>query len=454
MSSFYFVTLGCKVNQYETQALREAWLGSGMHETPLPEEASHIVVNSCAITAKAVADTRAAVRRLRRMAPEAVLVLTGCAAGLLDGDLSGINAVVPQNHKADLLRGPEPFLPPHSRSENVSVAPDAPAALPSERENFPAFTVSGYHRSRAVLKVQDGCSHGCAYCIVPLTRGSARSRPPEESLAEVERLLEAGFRELVISGVNLRQYGHRGYGTEKGHDFWDLLASMEQRFAPDWAGRARLRVSSLDPAQLNEKALQVLAESRLVAPHLHLSLQSGSPSVLRRMGRGHYDPARIPELLTHLRAFWPLSGLGADILTGFPGETDAEHAETLALCDALPLSYAHVFPYSRRPGTRAAALPEQVLPELKKQRAADLRALAAAKKRAFLERQLSLDRVLVAREAPADDALFSDEPFRGVNEFYSECCSEAPFASGQALVPARPLRVEGDTLIVRPLEKP
>ncbi len=166
------------------------------------------------------------------------------------------------------------------------------------------------------------------------------------------------------------------------------------------------------------------------------------------MGRGHYDPARIPELLTRLP--WPLFGLGADILTGFPGETEAEHAETLALCAALPLSYAHVFPYSKRPGTRAAALPAQVAPEVKKQRAAELRALAAAKKQAFLGGQLSLEQVFVAEEGTGDG-----EPFRGVNEFYSECRSEetqSGAAAGNALVPAKPLRVEGETLIVRPQE--
>ena len=339
---------------------------------------------------------------------------------------------------------------------------------------FPAFAVSGYDRSRAVLKVQDGCSHRCTYCIVPLARGRARSRSMEESLGEARRLLAAGFREIVISGVNLRQYGRdlAGQSGDKtfarsGSDFWDLLALLDRELSPEWAGRARLRVSSLEPGQLGQKALDVLGASRMAAPHLHLSLQSGSPSVLRRMGRGHYDPATLPEFLAGLRAVWTVFGLGADILTGFPGESEAEFQEGLALCRSLPLTYAHVFPYSRRPGTAAAAMDGQLPAPVKKERAAALRAMAQEKKQAFLHSLLELPLMNVvfedrgepseerAAEAGPDGA--NAEQGRGVNEFYADCrldASEslpaAPLARVLTLV--RPLRVQGGALVVRPVE--
>ncbi len=553
---FHIVTLGCKVNQYESRALAEAWLAFGLVEAQQPAGAGIVVVNSCAVTANAVADVRAAVRRLHREAPGAGIVLTGCAAEAVDpgakthggtgaelAKLPGVIALVGQKRKALLLKretlaellrladcatGVPPRTPPGAMiapgpprfskgaaggpASDACDAPQAggersvlsaaekafplsasvslqskslgeegmevrgkgrdpffkrgpsPSPALSPLPSFPPFSLSGYDRSRAVLKVQDGCSHGCAYCIVPLTRGRAVSRPAAEALAEARRLLAGGFREIGLSGVNLRQYGR---DLTPPLDFWDLLAFLDRELAPEWAGRTRLRLSSLEPGQLGNKALDVLAGCRMVAPHLHLSLQSGSPSVLRRMGRGHYAPGDAPEFLRRLRELWPLYGLGADLLTGFPGENAAEAEETLALCRELPLTYAHVFPYSRRPGTAAAAMADQVPEADKKNRAAALRALAQEKKGTFLRRMLELERVHVVFEdraeepaarnggrgktpegtADADDAArrksadFGKNAVapgggsrirRGVNEFYVDCVLEGGETGGIA----------------------
>ena len=493
---FYLATLGCKVNQYESQALREAWSGRGWREVETPEQADVLLVNSCAVTARAVADVRNAVRRLHRAAPEGAIVVTGCAAEVLAKDLAdlpGVSAVIGQSRKEELiggLRGQE-FPPADSGSGNEESRAESRLAETLFRKrpaggspesveesgrapSFPAFAVSGYDRSRAVLKVQDGCSHRCAYCIVPLARGKARSRSMEDSLSEARRLLAAGFREIIISGVNLRQYGRDlagqsggGASARSGCDFWDLLALLDRELSPEWAERARLRVSSLEPGQLGQKALDVLGASRMAAPHLHLSLQSGSPSVLGRMGRGHYDPAILPEFLAGLRAIWPVFGLGADILTGFPGESETEFQEGLALCQSLPLTYAHVFPYSRRPGTAAAAMDGQLPSPVKKERAATLRAMAQEKKQAFLRSLLGLPRMRVVfedrGEAPENPTAEPGQEGvnagrgRGVNEFYADCrldVSEflpaAPLARVLTLV--RPLRVERGILVVRPME--
>lgn len=429
---FFLFTLGCKVNQYESHALREAWLEQGGKEALVPEDANTILVNSCAVTARAVADLRAALRRLRRAAPHARIIVTGCAARALEADRASIpeaDELVFHEDKADLVHGLFGKLP-----ESDCKASDTAIA------SFPPFRLSGYNRSRAVLKIQDGCSHGCAYCFVPLARGRARSRSYEESVAEARRLLDAGFREIVISGVNLRQYHEPG-----GGDFWDFLARLDAELAPQWAGQARFRVSSLEPGQMGQKALHTLAACRLVAPHLHISLQSGSPAVLERMGRGHYNPEALPRFLAALGGIWPRFGLGADILCGFPGESETEAQESLALIKALPLSYAHVFPYSKRPGTRAAAMPGQVPAPVKKARAAEVRAVVDDKKQLFWRSLLEQKRLL---------AVFDQGKGSGVCEYYADCLVEPgsalPVKSGNSLVAVRPVGLGAKGLLVQP----
>ncbi len=432
MISFYTATLGCKINQYETRSIAEAWAGDGgAVETGSPEEASLILVNSCAVTANAVADLRKTVRRLNRANPAAGIIVTGCAAQVMADELAalpGVVRVVPQADKAELLAGPGP-------DADVSVSPAA----------FAPFSISGYSRARAVVKVQDGCSHRCTYCIVPLTRGPSVSREPDEVAAEVARLLEAGFRELVLSGINLRHYGRGLPGTT---DFWDLLTHLNREFSPRWAGRARFRISSVEPGQLTAKALDTLAGSPMVCPQLHLSLQSGDPDVLRAMGRGHYDPRCAVDFLKGLAEVWPVMGLGADLICGFPGEGEAGFENTMSLCRELPLTYAHVFPYSERPGTRAATMDSQVDVPERKARAERLRGLIGRKRRAFRERLLGLDHL---------DVLVQDGAGRGVSEYYAACRLTAlPDGCGpRSMVRGRPVGQDRGVVLVEPLpEKP
>lgn len=407
--SFRLLTLGCKINQYETQALREAWKARGLTERTDAELADVVVINACAVTSKASADVRSAVRGAHRANPRARIVVVGCVAreerGILQA-LPGVCAVLPQRAKAAL------------------------AGISGEASPFLPLSISDYPRARAVLKVQDGCSHGCSYCIVPSTRGAAVSRPAQDVVAEARRLLEAGFREITLSGVNLRLYGS-DFGGEL--DFWGLVRRIERELAPEWAGEARLRLSSLDPALLTDQGLETLAESRLLCPHLHLSLQSLAPDVLTRMRRGHYGPATIFRFLERLSGIWPVFGLGADFICGFPGETGSDAQTTREAMAALPLTYAHVFPYSPRPRTMAAAMPDQVEEAVKKARAKELRTLADRKAQAFARRLARLDSLAVVLE---DDA-----PWRGRCEYYVECRFDAPpeGAARRALVNAQPL---------------
>jgi len=424
MNTFYTATLGCKINQYETRSIAEAWAGRQAREAASPETADLILVNSCAVTANAVADLRQTVRRFHRDNPTAKIVITGCAAQVMPDELArlpGVVRVVSQEDKPELLSGPE-------------------GGSVGEKTRFAPFSISGYDRARAVVKVQDGCSHHCTYCIVPLTRGKSVSRPVDEIVDEVGRLLAAGFRELILSGINLRHFGRDLDGKP---DFWDLAARLEKIFGLDWAGRARLRISSVEPGQLTDKALDVLSASRMVCPQLHLSLQSGDKDVLKRMGRGHYSPQSAIDFMDRLKAAWPVMGLGADLITGFPGETEAQFVNTMELCRELPLTYGHVFPYSERPGTRAVDLPDSVDVPVRKERAARLRELVNRKKRAFLKGLL---------DQPHLDVLVQDAKGRGVSQYYAACRFAAPPENvpPRSLVRAHPVRLDKNVIVVEP----
>lgn len=436
--TFHILTFGCKVNQYESQAVREAWQARGGAEATTPGAADVVLINSCAVTSRGERDARNAVFRVRRAAPGARIILAGCAARLFEAFRPRPGAMwaepdlcLGNDLKTRLLNGPR------GGSEGGA---DAPA--------WPPYRISAFSRARAVLKVQDGCVHRCTYCIVPQTRGQPRSRPPQEALAEARALLANGHAELVISGINLGQYGRDR--PEYG-DFWQLLRFLDAGLAPEFAGRARLRVSSLEPSQLDARGLETLAGCRMVCPHLHISLQHASPEVLRRMGRGHYSAADLETALGGLAAFWPRMGLGADILVGFPGETDGDFRTLLETLERLPLSYAHVFPYSRRPGTAAAQFAGQLPLALRQARAAAARAVVERRRQRFWENQLRLPRMLVV----PDDSVGGSAFHRGVNEYYVPCFFAAPLPGGaedrRQLVPARPVGVDGRGLVVAPL---
>ena len=501
---FYLVTFGCKVNQYETQSLREAWLAQGGVECNAPALADVVCVNSCAITSKGERDARNAVFKLRREAPAARLILTGCAARLFADYKPRPGAIwaapdllVPQEDKSRLLNGPWPDLDGDLASDldggsaeqavtaTHALAKPAPASAPaSTQAAFPPFQISAFKRARPVLKVQDGCAHRCTYCIGPSTRGKPRSRPVEEIVSEARRLLQAGHTEIMVSGINLGQYGR---GADTG-DFWSLLRTLDAALAPEFAGQARLRISSLEPGQLDQHGLDALMDCRMLCPHLHISLQHGSQAVLKRMGRGHYTPAMLENAVSVLSAHWPVMGLGADIIAGFPGETEDDMRRLLELIERLPMSYAHVFPYSRRPGTAADRFDGQIAHSLKLERAARLRDAVARKQQAFLAKQLTLPRMLVAADnpqafaepapveaaaqaglagaAPADvngasvpeaAAKPKKNTIKGVNEYYAACAIRLP-AQGKrpgadaGLLPARPVGLTEKGLMVELIE--
>ncbi|MEG2140451.1 MAG: radical SAM protein, partial [Bilophila sp.] len=387
------------------------------------------------------------------------ILVTGCASEVARDELAtlpGVIRVVGQADKPRLLDGSTLLAWLHQTkpvpSEEGFGAEPAPTTVP-DPATFPPFHIQGFQRARPVLKVQDGCSHRCAYCIVPLTRGPARSRAPQDCLAEARRLLDAGYREIMLSGINLRQYAMRDQGCA---DFWELVRLLDRELAPEWDGVARLRISSVDPAQLDARGLDCLAQTRLICPHLHLSLQSGSPAVLQAMHRSHYTPEHLIESVRVVAGYWPRLGLGADILMGFPGETDVHVRETLDVVQALPLTYAHIFPFSIRPGTLAARLPLQVEKSERQRRAAEVRTLVDAKQSAFWQQTLAQGETLLVALDSNDEVPCSHTPQakgqHGVAACYTPCRLLTPLhAQGHALIPVRPVRLGTTGLLVEPV---
>lgn len=401
LHSFFILTQGCKVNQYESQAIREAWAARGMEETEDRDTADLVFINSCAVTERAISDLKRHIRKIHQANPHAAILVAGCAVQAMPeiDSLPGVTLAVPQDQK-HLLTGYD------GEAGLISAQPPAPHA-------FPELFISGYKRSRGVIKIQDGCSHGCTYCIIPLTRGPSISRSPQDILDEVGRLFRAGVHEVSLCGINLRHFGR---DLSPKIDFWDLLQMLEKKFASTWVGQARIRLSSLEPSELNDKGLRTLKNSSLVCPHLHISLQSGSPQVLRRMGRGHYTPAMVMQFVEQLRSIWPVFALGVDIITGFPGETREYFQETVRCVHSLPLTYAHVFPYSNRPGTAATLFPDQIDPKERRDRAGVLRTIIQEKKIAFMD---------TLAKQPALHVIFENQ-IKGMNEFYVQCiCTDA-----------------------------
>jgi len=424
-ASFWLQTLGCKVNQYEARALSEAFTAQGIVPAAVAAEADLIVLLSCAVTARAEAEGRRLVRTLVRQAkPQARVVVTGCAAAVNPAAFAALGAV-PVPDKAALARAPRIAASPAPR----------PAA------SFPDLAVTNSDRARALLKIQDGCTHGCTYCIVPAARGPSVSRPFADILAEARRLLDAGHQELGLTGINL---GHFGADLVPAMNFWQLVAALEDGLRTSHGSAFRLRLGSLDPAMLTTEGLDVLRDSRHVCRHLHISLQSADPAILTAMNRRPDDAAATSFFVDKISMEWPVMGLGLDILAGFPGESETAVAATARCLESLPLTYAHVFPYSRRPGTPAASLPGQLPGPVKTERSKALRLLAEAKSARFLTRLGQQDVLVVALERGGSIA--------GTCDQYVDCRFTAdPGQPIGALVAARPVGRDGDCLRVSPL---
>ena len=377
-------TLGCKINQFESAAMTEALQQEGYSFVPFSESADIYVINSCTVTAKTDAESRRLIRRATRMNPQARVVITGCYAQMAGDDLlklPGVNLILGNSEKKDIVG----FIK-GLRDEPQAVVSDIFQQRSGERTQLESFA----EHTRAFLQVQNGCDARCAYCIVPFARGASRSVAPQEALDGMAAFAAKGFQEIVLTGIHLGAYG---LDLEPATDLLGLM-----RLAEHQGVVRRLRVGSVEPTEVPAEMIEFMAGSKMVCPHLHLPLQSGSDGVLARMNRG-YDTALFRSVVDALVAAMPDVSIGSDVIAGFPGETDQEFQETLSFIGSLPLAYLHVFPYSQRPGTPAATMAHQVQPRVIKERAEALRILSEKKKAEYAARFVGRElQVLVQKD--------------------------------------------------------
>jgi len=356
-----FHTLGCKVNQYDTQAMLELFRAAGYEVVPFSGPADVYVLNTCTVTGSGDKKSMQLARRLRREHPDSQLILCGCLAQRKGDALleTGARLILGTQRRSEVVTLLEEAL-----RENVQLCRVEPLTDPVPFERL-AVTDQEEH-TRATLKIQEGCNNRCTYCIIPSVRGPIRSRPLPEVAEEAARLARAGFTELVLTGIHLSSYGR---DIRDGTTLLDAIEAVQA--VPDVR---RIRLGSLEPTVVTPDFARRLAGMDKVCPQFHLALQSGSDGVLRRMAR-QYNTSQYLRAVETLRAAFPRAAFTTDVLTGFPGETEAEYEETRAMIRRVGFAKIHVFPYSPREGTKAAAMPEQLTPALKEARARALIAL-------------------------------------------------------------------------------
>ncbi len=383
--TFSIHTIGCKLNQFESEWIREALLRRRWEFRRFEEGAQFHIINSCTVTGRSDARCRNAVRRARRRSPDSFIIVTGCYAevqpAVLDA-MGEVDLVLGNLRKRSLPAIMEEIFAGRTPETEIAEGPGTSAIMGAEE----AIDCVLDH-SRAFVKVQDGCDASCSYCIVPRARGASRSIHVQTVLEQVSTLAARGFHEIVLSGVHLGRYGR---DLEPPETLAGLLESILER-----TGDVRLRLSSIEVNELSPRLVDLIAREERIAPHLHVPLQSGDDSVLRAMNRP-YDAAAFRAKIEEIASRRPGIGIGSDVIVGFPGETAECFERTVALVRELPISYLHVFSFSSRPGTAASAMPGRIDPPEKKRRSAALIALGRRKKLAFMRAQIgTVQRVLV-----------------------------------------------------------
>jgi threonylcarbamoyladenosine tRNA methylthiotransferase MtaB len=400
--SFYVENFGCRATQADGAAIEEQFREHGHIRAGHPRSAEFVVLNTCAVTASAEQDARAAIRRIRRQNPRCKVIVTGCYAQRAPQEaasLPGVSIVIGNSHKHNLA---QIVLRAQSEKDSSAASFVPVASLTGNRDSIselifvsdifahtellaaPVFD-SANERTRPNLKVQDGCNNRCSFCIIPSVRGRSRSLKLDEVLREVNQLVGGGYREVVISGINLGRWGRDfpSHVVEDGRPRPSKLEDLVQAILEE-TELEKLRISSVEPMDWSDSFIQLMSESPRIAKHAHVPMQSGSDAVLRRMHR-KYRPWHYREKIEKIHAAMPTAAIGADVMVGFPGETEIEFEETRRMIDELPFTYLHVFTFSARPGTPAADIGNQVLVQVARERNRILRELAADKKREFMQ---------------------------------------------------------------------
>ena len=381
-----FYTLGCKVNQYETQALEQLFAGRGHTLVPFEGEADAYIINSCTVTAVSDKKSRQVVRQARKRAPDAVVALCGCYPQTHPGDVAGlpVDIVAGTGDRVKFVELVEQAWA--ERREKITALDDA-----MKRRVFEPLPAGGLEgRTRAMLKVEDGCVNFCTYCIIPYDRGPVRSLPLQDAATQAARLAGEGYKELVLTGIEISSWGRE---LKDGTSLIDLVEAVCAA-----APGCRIRLGSLEPRTVTEDFCIRAAKLKNLCPHFHLSMQSGCDATLKRMNR-KYDTARFFESVCLLREHFQSPAITTDMIVGFPGETEAEFVQSLDFIRRCAFAAMHIFPYSKRPGTPAAAMPNQVPRGVKEERAREAAEEAARMEHSYLEQW---DRVTVLFEEERD----------------------------------------------------
>jgi len=404
MTTFSVEQFGCRATQADGAAIERQLREQGCIAAPDTDSADFVVLNTCTVTAAADAQARDAIRKIHAANPSTRIIVTGCYAQRSPEEIAalpGVTHVVGNSHKpqiADLLmtissaspvvqrEDPAPYHAAPILSGDIFALSDVLVA--------PVLGGEGNH-TRPTLKIQDGCNSRCSFCVIPFVRGRSRSLPVTTVLAEIARLVDSRFKEIVLSGINLGTYGR---DLSPRVEFLELLRRILSETSLE-----RLRISSIEPLDVTQDLIELFATTNRIAPHFHMPLQSANNRILGAMHRW-YRAEHYARRVQLIRERLPQAAIGADVITGFPGETEEEHAETLRFIEERPFTYCHVFSYSMRPGTRAAGLPGHLSGEVIKRRARELRALGEAKAAEFRRSQVGQTlRVLTLHRAPKDD---------------------------------------------------
>ena len=368
-----FYTLGCKVNQYETQSMREKFAEKGHSIVSADDSFDCIIINSCTVTAESDRKTRQQIGHFKREHPNSAVVLTGCMAQNLDEKTAlslGADVVTGNTDLEKIVTLTERFFETGERQAEIH------KHLKTERFNTPKITEFAEH-TRAFMKIEDGCERYCTYCVIPYARGFVRSKPIEDIKAEAKALIENGYSEIVLVGINLSAYGSKE--NLNLCDAVDAVCSVK--------GIKRVRLSSLEPDHISDDMLKRFKEHPEFCPQFHLSLQSGCDATLKRMNR-HYDTAFYADLVGRIRKIFPDAAISTDIMVGFPGETEEEFSQSLEFLKKIAFSKSHVFAYSRRSGTVADKMPDQVTKAVKSERSKKMIAAARFSELNFLNSQI------------------------------------------------------------------
>lgn len=455
MTAFYIEQFGCRATQADGAALERQLLERGCTFARDARDADIVVVNTCTVTASADAQARDAIRKLRAANPDVRVIVTGCYAQRAPEELSrlpGVAWVVGNSHKPQIPDLIETISVQTTRKRSneflplSTIFPGSPMDLKQPAEillgdifgqqtllTSPVFGGEGNH-TRPTLKIQDGCNSRCSFCVIPFVRGKSRSLPPDTVIRELQKLNQSGYREIVLSGINLGTYGR---DLSPRVEFEELL-----RRILDETGVERLRISSIEPMDVTRDLVELFASTERLAQHFHMPLQSGSDRILAAMHRW-YRAEHYARRVEIIRECLPHAAIGADVIAGFPGETEGDHADTLAFIEALPFTYLHVFSYSKRPGTKAVSLSNHLPGAVIKRRARELRALAERKAAAFRQSQIGRNlRVLTLH--PSEDKTGARTPT--VSSNYLRILVDGGFQANQWL-DVKLSGIEGTSLI-------